>query len=88
MLDRLNALTEVVKKMVLYILTPLAFIVGFFYMLLSKNKELVTKIEDQKLKDELGKSLEKGVTDEAKAHDVELAYQRARDEYLRGNSKD
>lgn len=81
MLDKLKQLGEAGKGFLLYILTPLAFIAGLIFFLITKNRDLedevMAKDGDIKLK---GLQDEQKAVDSSANNDVDT-YERLRDAY-------
>lgn len=78
MLDKLNQIGAASKKVVLYILTPAAFFLGFIYYLLHRKDLEIGDLEKHLGQVELNDTFERTKNAKKEADDLEAAYRSAR----------
>lgn len=85
MIEKIKTFAESVKNVMLYIVTPIAFVVGFIYYLIVKNHRLEDELNIKEGEKKLGelKGQQKEIDDRADASSAE--YERLKRDYLRGS---
>lgn len=73
------------EKLKKYLIIPAAFLAGFIYYLLGKNRALEDKLDESQAKAELEKSKVEQEKIDAQAKDSVDAYTAARDEYIKNH---
>ena len=74
---------ERIKGYFIFIVTPLSFLLGFTYYLLTKNQALRNKLEQSEAEKKINElEVKKGAIDE-KANNAVSDYESARDEYYK-----
>ena len=83
MIDKLKAFYESIKGILIYVLTPIAFILGIIYYLVTKNSSLKNQLQTLKTEGEIDE--EKRNVSEAKveADNADIDYKSIRDAYLK-----
>jgi hypothetical protein len=85
MLDKLKAFAETAKGWLLYVLTPLAFIAGFIYYLITSKEALQHKLDESNAEKNIDESkIQEGEIDE-KANEATDSYDAIRKQYLKDN---
>lgn len=85
MLEKLKNFAESVKSVVLYIITPVAFIAGYIWYLLSKNESLEQKLQEKEGEEKLNELKgEQTKVDESAATLLDK-YEKLRSSYVSGN---
>lgn len=85
MLDRIKAFAEASKNVIIYILTPIAFVLGALYYLLTKNKELTEQVKQEKFDVTHNNTIDEQKTADATASDALSEYEKLRSAYVSGN---
>lgn len=95
MLEKLRTIGEAAKQVILFIVTPLAFIAGVIYYLVSRNKDLERKLSTTEVERDLAARLERIEERKREANEsskeaisAEDAYRAIRDKYLNSGDKD
>lgn len=82
MLEKLQSFADKAKAFIIWVATPVAFVLGFIYYLWTKDASLEKKLAENEAEKALDKTLaEEKVVDE-KANDSVSDYERTKQEYL------
>lgn len=81
MLEKLKSLGEAAKNVVLFILTPIAFIAGIIFYLWSGKTELTQKLKESEAEKDLKESLGEKLQIDKQANASYDDYERARKQY-------
>lgn len=85
MLDRIKAFADTMKGVLLYVLTPLLFLAGAIYYLMTKNTELKTDLEAKDGEEKLNELQGEETKVDESAASASDEYARLRDAYMRAS---
>lgn len=83
MLDKIKKVLDIVKGILLYILTPVGILLGYVYYLTTKANALRDQLAHSKAEAELAKILTKKADKENEANKDEDYYRTLRDTYIK-----
>lgn len=87
MLEKIKAFGEAAKEVVLYILTPLAFIAGYIFYLVKKSRGLEDRLKEAEGEKKLGELHQKQTDIDSNANNFDAEYERLRKDYLSGSDQ-
>ncbi len=78
---------EKIKQTLIWVLTPFAFVLGFAYYLLSRNRSLTDEVKQAKSEQELAKILQERQDAKQEADKAEADYRARVDEYNKSHPR-
>ena len=88
MLEKLKALGESVKQLFLYLIVPLAFVAGYIYHLISKNKDLEGQVQSAKDSEVTKEKINEANQAQKESDNAVDAYRAAFQQYISSRSAD
>lgn len=74
MIEKLKALGEAAKGVLVFILTPLLFVAGFIYYLITRNDSLQGQLRRERADKELGNAISEMARAKQEADDAEKSF--------------
>ena len=85
MLEKLKAFAETAKGWLLYVLTPLAFLAGIIYYLITSKEALQHKLDESNAEKNIDETKIEETQVDAQANNTVDDYDKLRDAYLKNN---
>lgn len=83
MIERLKALGESAKGILIFIVTPVLFVIAYIYYLTTKNQNLKQEISHLEANDNIQKTMDQLQEAQHASTDAEADYNRIKSEYLK-----